>query len=217
MGPVTCLFHFRSCSAIFFMLTGLICWGAFNTALEATNNMHFCISCHEMEENVYQEYLTTKHYKNRVGVRATCPDCHVPKEWGHMLIRKIQATQELFHKMIGTIDSREKFSHRRLELAERVWESMAQTDSRECRNCHESGAMDLSLQVERSNLVHQHAQQRNKTCIDCHQGIAHQLPEGVIPDRGGGDDDHSYYDQQQLACYRCHSDMPGPNAEEWEF
>ncbi len=63
---------------------GVIFWGGFNTAMEATNTEAFCISCHEMEENVYQEYQDTIHYSNRTGVRATCPDCHVPKEWIHM-------------------------------------------------------------------------------------------------------------------------------------
>ncbi len=27
---------------------------------------------------VYQEYKETIHYSNRSGVRAICPDCHVP-------------------------------------------------------------------------------------------------------------------------------------------
>ena len=62
-------------------VAGIIFWGGFNTAMEATNTETFCISCHEMEANVYQEYKYTIHYSNRSGVRATCPDCHVPKPW----------------------------------------------------------------------------------------------------------------------------------------
>jgi hypothetical protein len=61
---------------------GIIFWGGFNTAMEWTNREAFCISCHEMKDNVYAEYRNTIHYQNRTGVRATCPDCHVPKEWG---------------------------------------------------------------------------------------------------------------------------------------
>ena len=64
-------------------ISGIIFWGGFNTAMEMTNNEEFCISCHEMKDNVYQEYKETIHYSNRTGVRATCPDCHVPKEWQH--------------------------------------------------------------------------------------------------------------------------------------
>jgi hypothetical protein len=50
----------------------VIFWGGFNTALEYTNTEQFCISCHEMEANVYEELTRTVHYSNRSGVRATC-------------------------------------------------------------------------------------------------------------------------------------------------
>ena len=69
---------------------GVIFWGGFNTALEVTNTESFCISCHEMKDNVYQEYRQTIHYQNRTGVRATCPDCHVPKDWTHKLYVKLK-------------------------------------------------------------------------------------------------------------------------------
>ena len=66
-------------------VAGIMFWGGFNTAMEATNTEQFCISCHEMEENVYKEYQDTIHYSNRTGVRAICPDCHVPKDWIHKM------------------------------------------------------------------------------------------------------------------------------------
>ena len=57
------------------------CSGArFNTALELTNTEKFCTGCHEMRDNVFAELKTTIHYTNRSGVRASCPDCHVPHE-----------------------------------------------------------------------------------------------------------------------------------------
>ena len=68
--------------AIVFFIAGIIFWGGFHTAMEETNTLEFCIGCHEMEENVYQEYTPTIHYSNRTGVRATCPDCHVPRPLG---------------------------------------------------------------------------------------------------------------------------------------
>ncbi len=82
-------------------VAGIIFWGGFNTAMEATNNEDFCISCHEMKDNVYKEYRDTIHYNNRTGVRATCPDCHVPKEWTHKMVRKIQASNELLAQSAG--------------------------------------------------------------------------------------------------------------------
>ena len=158
-------------------ISGIVFWGGFNTAMEMTNNEEFCISCHEMEDNVYQEYKQTIHYSNRTGVRATCPDCHVPKEWNHKVVRKIQASNELLHKALGTIDTREKFEAKRLKLASNVWRAMKDTDSRECRNCHNFEFMDFGEQGRRAVKAHSEGLDAGKTCIDCHKGIAHELPD----------------------------------------
>ncbi len=160
------------------VVLGVAGWGGFNWSMELTNVESFCISCHEMEENVYQEYRQTVHYSNRTGVRATCPDCHVPKEWIYKVRRKIQASNELYHKVIGSIDTPEKFETKRLELATHVWQTMKATDSRECRNCHDFESMDLTAQQSRSADYHDSAIDSGQTCIDCHKGIAHHLPVG---------------------------------------
>ena len=158
-------------------LAGIIFWGGFNTFMEYTNTLKFCVSCHEMEQSVFQEYKETIHYKNRTGVRTICADCHVPKEWTPKLIRKIKASNELFHKVIGSIDTKEKFEAKRLELAEKVWATMEANDSHECRNCHSFQAMDFQKQKKRPQKKHPKAMKQGKTCIDCHKGIAHKLPE----------------------------------------
>jgi len=158
-------------------VAGVIFWGGFNTYMEYTNSLEFCISCHEMRANVFEEYQHTTHYKNPSGVRVICSDCHVPKAWAPKLLRKVRATNELFHHFRGTIDSPEKFLAARLSLAQRVWASMEASDSRECRNCHSFDAMDFEKQRRRPQKKHPEAIERGKTCIDCHKGIAHALPE----------------------------------------
>ena len=158
-------------------IAGIIFWGGFNTALELTNTETFCISCHEMEDNVYQEYRQTIHYQNRTGVRATCPDCHVPKDWTHKIVRKIEASREVYHKIIGTVDTPKKFEDYRLTMAKNEWRRMKKTDSIECRNCHEYGSMDYSMQSRRASPQHIAGFEEGKTCIDCHKGIAHKLPD----------------------------------------
>ncbi len=155
---------------------GIMLWGAFNWSLELTNTEVFCISCHEMEQNVYQEYRDTIHFSNRSGVRATCPDCHVPNEWEHKIARKIQASNEVLHKVLGSINTREKFENKRLELAMLEWVRMKKNDSRECRNCHDYDYMDFSEQGRRSSRIHEEGADAGKTCIDCHKGVAHELP-----------------------------------------
>ena len=160
------------------MLSGLIFWGGFNTGMEATNSLEFCTSCHEMRDTVFQEYKETIHYKNRSGVRAACPDCHVPKDWVHKFVRKVGASQELFVKFVsGSIDTPEKFEKRRMELATHVWATMKDSDSRECRNCHSWDAMHPDKQNPRAREAMAKGQKEGKTCIDCHKGIAHLLPK----------------------------------------
>jgi cytochrome c-type protein NapC len=159
-------------------VVGILFWGGFNWAVELSNTETFCISCHEMRGFVYPEYQETIHYSNRTGVRASCPDCHVPHDYGPKLVRKIRATNELYHKIMGTIDTREKFEAERLAMAERVWTSMKATDSRECRNCHEFEHMDPEQQERVSARRHARGVKEGETCIDCHKGIAHHLPQG---------------------------------------
>jgi len=167
-------------------ISGIVFWGGFNTVMEATNTLPFCTSCHEMRDNVFKEYSTTIHYQNRTGVQATCSDCHVPKDWVHKFIRKIQASNEVFHWMMGSVNTPEKFDAKRLTLAGNVWRQMKSTDSRECRNCHSFEGMNPAKQQPRAQQPHSKATERKQTCIDCHKGIAHQKPKGMKDD---GDDE----------------------------
>ncbi|MCL1102420.1 MULTISPECIES: cytochrome c3 family protein [Shewanella] len=159
-------------------IAGIIFWGGFNTALELTNREEFCIGCHEMENNVYQELQTTIHFTNRSGVRATCPDCHVPHNWTDKIARKMQASKEVWGKVFGTINTREKFEAKRRHLAENEWNRLKANDSLECRNCHNFDYMDFTRQSKRASQMHSTSlASGEKTCIDCHKGIAHQLPD----------------------------------------
>jgi len=154
---------------------GILFWGAFNTGMEATNTESFCSSCHAP---IVEEIRETIHYSNRSGVRAICSDCHVPHEWTDKIIRKVQASKELIGYAMGTINTLEKFQARRRYLANREWQRMKQNDSSECRNCHDFDYMDFSEQGRRSVVQHSTAlASGEKTCVDCHKGIAHRLPD----------------------------------------
>ena len=155
-------------------IAGIIFWGGFNTAMEATNTLPFCVSCHEMEDYVYEEYKGTIHDVNRSGVGAVCSDCHVPKDWTHKMIRKIKASKELWGKFTGKINTPEKFETHRLSLAMNEWERLKSTDSRECRNCHDFESMMPEFQKPRARQQHLNAMEVGQTCIDCHKGIAHK-------------------------------------------
>ncbi len=159
------------------VFAGIVFVGGFNTTLEFTNRMEFCLSCHEMANKPYTEYTETIHFKNPSGVQVTCADCHVPRPYVYKVIRKIQATRELYYKATGKISTDEKFEQHRWDLANRVWDSMRASDSRECRNCHNYEVMDLSEQDRSARKRHSRALDEGKTCIECHKGIAHELPD----------------------------------------
>jgi cytochrome c-type protein NapC len=157
---------------------GIIFWGGFNTALELTNTETFCTSCHEMRDNVFAELKSTVHFANRSGVRASCPDCHVPHNWTDKIARKMQASKEVWGHLFGMIDTREKFRDNRRELAQHEWARFKANDSLECRNCHSAQSMDITRQSPRGSAAHQRFLfTGEKTCIDCHKGIAHTLPD----------------------------------------
>jgi cytochrome c-type protein NapC len=163
---------------IFAFTAGILFWGGFNTALELTNTERFCIGCHEMRDNVYAELQGTIHFTNRSGVRAKCSDCHVPHDWTDKMARKMQASKEVWGKIFGTINTPEKFAEQRLKLARHEWERMKANDSLECRNCHEFEYMDFTRQSKRAADAHStYLANGEKTCIDCHKGIAHRLPD----------------------------------------
>ena len=167
------------------LVVGLVVSGVLMAAgaagLAWTNTEKFCISCHEMRDNVYAEFKDTIHDRNRSGVRAICSDCHVPREPVAMLQRKVAATFEIWGKLTGVIDTKEKFEKHRYELATRVWKRMKRTDSLESRNCHKDVSMDPEKQSEKARARHLKAKAEGKTCIDCHFGIAHKEPDGPGP------------------------------------
>jgi cytochrome c-type protein NapC len=158
-------------------VAGVVFWGAFNTAMELTNTEAFCIGCHEMRDNTYAELKTTIHFSNRTGVHAKCSDCHVPHDWTDKIARKMQASKEVWAKVFGVVDTREKFEAKRLELAQHEWARFKANNSLECRNCHSFEYMDLTRQSPRAQEAHtRYLETGEKTCIDCHKGIAHHLP-----------------------------------------
>ncbi len=145
-----------------------------------TNSLEFCISCHSMYDTVYQEYKESLHYQNASGVRATCPDCHVPKAFGPLMVAKVVAVADIFHEVVGSIDTQEKFEAKRWKMAQKVWTRLEETDSGTCRSCHGNGheTMALADQDKFARRKHKRAfTEGKKTCIDCHKGLTHELPE----------------------------------------
>jgi cytochrome c-type protein NapC len=172
------------------LLGGVLLWGALNTGMEWTNRSEFCLSCHEMR-TPYEELQQTVHYKNRSGTTVTCADCHVassktPVDYARKSTMKVLAARDVVGHILGTIDTPEKYEAKRLEMAQRVWARMKESDSRECRNCHDFKTMDPAKQKDRSVVKHEGAIEDGKTCIDCHKGIVHKPVHQQLEDKGSG-------------------------------
>jgi cytochrome c-type protein NapC len=148
----------------------------FSYGVSFTDTTEFCTSCHTMQTNML-EYQDSYHFRNQSGVQAGCPDCHVPRDFFPKMYAKLIATKDIYHEIVGTIDTPEKFEARRWHMANRVWAKMERTDSRECRECHGFDAMDLTEQSRSARSRHAKAEDTGMTCIECHQGVAHYLPD----------------------------------------
>ncbi len=162
--------------ALVIFIAGIIFTGLFNVGLSATNEMDFCTSCHSMKVNL-EEYKETVHYKNNSGVRATCSDCHVPKPFVPKMVAKVLAAKDVYHEIMGTIDTKEKYEAYRWQMATAVWQKMEASNSRECRTCHDFDQMALEDQDRMARKKHSAAVDKGQTCIDCHKGIAHEEPD----------------------------------------
>lgn len=93
------------------------------------------------------------------------------------MLRKLKASKELYAKAFGLIDTPQKFEEHRLTMASNEWARMKANNSQECRNCHNFEYMDFTAQKTVAAKMHDKAITEGKTCIDCHKGIAHKLPD----------------------------------------
>jgi nitrate/TMAO reductase-like tetraheme cytochrome c subunit len=154
----------------------------FDASMAATSSDEFCVSCHELEVNALAEFIGTPHHTNKTGIQVSCSGCHVPREFLPKMWRKIRAAGEIYHHLIGTIDTPEKYDAYRMTMARKTWAEMNANDSRQCRHCHDESAWNLELQREDARKYHTGSLAKGKTCIDCHKGLAHKLPPGIRED-----------------------------------
>jgi Nitrate/TMAO reductases, membrane-bound tetraheme cytochrome c subunit len=157
-------------------IAGVLAWQGFNTAMEATNKEEFCLSCHTMHDNLLPELQKT-------CTGTTAPACaraaRLPRA---ARLHRQDGAQDAGEPRgagpaAGTIDTREKFKEHRIVLAQREWKRFSANGSKECRACHDYKDMDFDKMRPASQVAMRKAAERNQSCVDCHKGVAHQLPE----------------------------------------
>jgi cytochrome c-type protein NapC len=169
--------------------------------IDATNSNEFCISCHELRVP-YEEFTESRHFKNRTGVSADCVQCHLPDTYPDKLFMKTARLKDVWHSLSGSIDTREKFEAKRLELATSVWDWLDTNESAPCQSCHNFASMNHEMQSEHSQKAHQRAQRDNRHCIECHRGFAHKLPDMKIPEAAT-----PINAGEPVICSGCHEDI----------
>ncbi|MDF7680382.1 NapC/NirT family cytochrome c [Enterobacteriaceae bacterium ESL0689] len=157
------------------IVIGIILLAGTATVMHKTSDTEFCVSCHTMQQPL-AEYQGSIHFQNDKGIRAECADCHVPHQPVSYLATKIGALKDVWGEMTGKIDTPEKFEAHKLEMAQNVWDDLKKSDSATCRSCHDFKAMDILAQSPTARNQHPEAIKDGKTCIDCHKGVAHILP-----------------------------------------
>ena len=157
-------------------IVGAVSWQQFNNVMDATSAEEFCVGCHSMQ-TPFNELKQPVHWKNNSGVRATCPDCHLPHDKTNKFARKMQASREVLAEMTGKYNEEGAFEQHRAEMAEREWARFTANGSKECKNCHSYERMDFDKMSKAAQKAMKPAAERNQSCIDCHKGIAHHLPQ----------------------------------------
>ena len=142
-----------------------------------TGTNEFCGgACHSMQW-VAGEYKKSGHFANRTGVQAGCHNCHIPHSYPELLWYKAKAgVKDAIGEMRGVIGTEEKFKKERARMAKLVWAEFRENDSANCRTCHVFTPEVLAKQKEFAQKMHPGRKAENKTCIDCHTGIAHETP-----------------------------------------
>lgn len=168
---------FLPTGAILAAVVGAAALGAFNFTIHYTNQNEFCYGCHIGMDSIVEEYEASSHFDNGTGVKATCANCHVPKEFIPKMKVKIAATADIYHKLTGKITP-ENFESHRLDMAVHIWDDLKENDSKACRTCHDPERWDTSEQSIKAQMQHvvEFWEENNKTCINCHKGVAHLLP-----------------------------------------
>jgi nitrate/TMAO reductase-like tetraheme cytochrome c subunit len=158
-------------------VVGIAFTGSFIGGLKYAETDSFCTSCHEMKQP-FQELTRSVHYSNAFGIQASCGNCHVPPTFLPGLWRHVQAYAEVWGHLRGELDTPAKYEAHRLELAQKIWKELKANDSAECRSCHTVAAMALEKQPSMASSAHASLKSSGMTCIECHQGVAHTLPQG---------------------------------------
>ncbi len=134
------------------------------------------VGCGECHAYPYNEYRDSAHYDNDLGVRPGCVGCHDPHSiwqvmsWKFFYVNQGSLGESPFHAISNTIRDVPAWEDLRVELAEKVRDTMVEEKSVKCHVCHKT-------ESEWFNDVKQHKvmlEKGEKSCIHCHYNLVHE-------------------------------------------
>ena len=144
-----------------------------------------CLACHEQE--TASNWQHSLHMLNNL----TCVTCHDLLTWGDKVLLEeeqaevcttchkaqkqgIHGMQEIVRRNPPCSACHNPHDHESAET------EMLKNDSAGCRVCHDPLSMQaIYSPSEKANSDHQTTQQADRTCLDCHRGIAHAATDSV--------------------------------------
>lgn len=160
-------------------LAGLIIGAGGVIGLRQVNTMtstdDFCSNCHSMAYVVADAtYQQSMHRAGPSGVRASCGDCHIPRD---NLLRETyahasQSIKDIYREIRFNFSDPAVWAERRPALTRAVLSRMRDEDSVTCRSCHDAAA--IRPRTAQGRAAHAVASVPGMTCIDCHLNLVHQ-------------------------------------------
>lgn len=146
-----------------------------------------CLSCHE--DNVAKHWRDALHMENGVTC-VSCHDTHVTEDKvvhaaGQLEVCTVchKDQKDGVHGLHDKLDNNPACTSCHSPHDDRsALSSMLDNRSEGCRSCHDLVAMSASSQVtEKAKSYHKVMAKQDRTCLDCHQDVAHVSAKGVPP------------------------------------
>jgi len=172
--------------ALVFVLLGVTLLALTNQAVIWSSSDSFCgATCHSMTW-ANTAYHQGPHYRNPVGVRASCGECHIPYDAGHataieyvklLLFKADRGGKDFWFEANRTIATEEEWEQRRPALSKTFESYLTQHNYITCRGCHSlqsfGGPRSHMKLVVHRGLV----KESNYNCLECHTNIGHVYSE----------------------------------------
>ena len=159
-------------------IAGIVFWGGFNTAMELTNTEAFCTGCHEMRDNVVPR--AAAHHPLHQPQRRARDVPRLPRAAQLDAQDRAQDAgvegslgQDLRHHRHAREVPRHAPRARAARVGAHEGERLARVPQLPRLRLHGLHAPEPARRVHASTYLGT----GEKTCIDCHKGIAHRLPE----------------------------------------